>query len=252
MALFGKKYKIGLALSGGAVRGIAHLGVMQAIIEKNINIDILSGTSAGALAGAFYAEGYQPREILDIFSNKNVMDFFHFTFPRSGIFDTMKLKKFLSNNLHTKRIEDLKIPLIIAATNFQKGEINYFDKGILIDSLLASSCIPFLFKTVEIDGMPYIDGGIMDNLPIDPLMGKCKKIIAVHTNPIGEKKKIQNPVQVIERTFHLAIASEIDAKKNEADIFIEPDKLKEFGLFDLKKTREIFTIGYEAALICLS
>ncbi len=249
MGLFGKKYKTGLALSGGAVRGLAHLGVLQALNEKEIKIDIFSGVSAGALAGAFYADGYHPREILDIFSNKKIHDFFRLAFPRSGFFDTKGLKKLLSNNLRTKYVEDLNIPLIIAATNFQKGEIAYFDKGILIDLLVASSSIPLLFKTAEINGISYIDGGIMDNLPIKPLKDKCSKIIAVHTNPIGEKNKIHHPVQVIERAFHLAIASEINVKKTEADVFIEPEKLKEYGLFDLHKANEIFEIGYEAALM---
>lgn len=251
MILFRKKYKTGLALSGGAARGLAHLGVLQVLNEKGIKVDIISGASAGSLAGAFYAEGYDPREILEIFSSKKIYDFFRLAFPRSGFFDIKGLKKFLSKNLHTKNIEDLSIPLIIAATNFQKGEINYFDKGNLIDLLVASSSIPLLFKTAKINSVDYIDGGIMDNLPIKPLIDKCSRIIAVHTNPIGEQKKIHHPVQVIERAFHLAIASEINRKKAEADIFIEPEKLKEFGLFDLNKANEIFEIGYKAAQKCI-
>jgi len=143
----------------------------------------------------------------------------------------------------------LKIPLVVAATNFQKGAITYFDKGLLVDLLLASSSIPLLFETTKIDGIPYIDGGIMDNLPIEPLKKKCKKIIAVHTNPLGEQTKIKNPVQVVERAFHLSIASEIYRKKQDVDVFIEPEKLKNYGLLDLRKAKLIFEIGYEAALV---
>ncbi|MBN2522146.1 MAG: patatin-like phospholipase family protein [Bacteroidales bacterium] len=248
MRIFGKKYKTGIALSGGAVRGIAHLGVLQAIEEKKIKIGMISGTSAGALAGAFYADGFSPKEILNIFSNKKLFEFMRFSFPRSGFFNVTGLKKLLSNTLRTKNIEDLKIPLVVAATNFQKGAITYFDKGLLVDLLLASSSIPLLFETTKIDGIPYIDGGIMDNLPIEPLKNKCKRIIAVHTNPLGEQTKINNPIQVVERAFHLSVASEINSKKQEVDVFIEPEKLKDYGLLDLKKAKSIFEIGYEAAL----
>ncbi|MGD2033758.1 MAG: patatin-like phospholipase family protein [Bacteroidales bacterium] len=246
MGLIGKKYNTGIALSGGAVRGIAHLGIFQAMEENNIKIDIISGTSAGALAGAFIADGFHPQEILEIFSGKKLRELMRLSIPRSGFFNVRGLKEVLTNKLRAKNIEDLNIPLIVAATDFQKGEITYFGKGPLSDILLASSSIPLLFETTKVDGIPYIDGGVVDNLPIKPLKKTCKKIIAVHANPIGRKDKIKNPVQVIERAFHLAVASEISRKKNEVDAFIEPEKLKDFGLLDLKNAKKVYQIGYEA------
>ncbi len=247
MQLFNKRYKTGLALSGGGARGIAHLGILQAMEERKIKINIISGTSAGALAGAFYADGFHPLEILDFFSNRKLYEFMRISFPRSGFFKSDALRKILEKNLRSKYIEDLNIPLIVAATNFQKGKIEYFSKGLLVDLLLASSGIPLLFETTQIDHIPYIDGGIMDNLPLAPLKKICRKTIAAHVNPIGHHEKIRNPVQVMERSFHLAVASEINKKKKEADVFIEPEGLKKYGLLDLRKVKEIYAIGYETA-----
>jgi NTE family protein len=251
MRIFSKKYKTGLVLSGGAVRGIAHLGVLQAIEEKKIAIDIISGTSAGALAGAFFADGYHGNEILEIFIKRKIFEIMHISVQRSGIFKVDGLKKILHSELKARNIEDLQIPLVIAATNFCEGRIEYFEKGLLVDTLIASASIPILFKVASLNQELYIDGGIMDNLPLKPIREKCTIIIAVHANPIGRHEKVKSVIQVAERAFHLAIASEVNSKKNLADIFIEPQELKKFGLLELRKAREIYQIGYEAAMSVL-
>jgi NTE family protein len=242
------KYKTGLVLSGGAVRGIAHLGVFQALEEKNIKIDIISGASAGALAGAFFAEGYHSMEILEIFLKKKIFEIITIAVPRTGLFKVDGLKKILRSQLRSRNIEDLPIPLIISATNFKEGKIEYFNSGPLVESLIASASIPVLFKVARINANYYIDGGIMDNLPIRVIREKCDKLIAVYTNPIGKLEKVKSLIQIAERAFHLAIASEVINKKTLADVFIEPAKLKEYGLLELRKACEIYKIGYEAAM----
>ena len=252
MQIFPKKYRTGIVLSGGAVRGIAHLGVLQALIEKNIDIDIISGASAGALAGAFFSEGYSPYEILDIFSKKKLIELIRIAIPRSGLFKTDGLKKILKNYLKSPTLESLPIPLIVSATNFRDGKIEYFESGQLIDILMASSSIPILFEMPMINGIPYTDGGILDNLPVEPLRNRCRRIIASHVNPLGEQVKVKNPIQVIERTFHMAVASELYRKKDQVDLFIEPRKLINFGLLELKQSKKIFQIGYEGAMEALN
>jgi NTE family protein len=251
MRIFNRKYKTGLVLSGGAVRGIAHLGVLQALEEKKIKIDIIAGASAGALAGAFIAEGYHSGEILEIFLKKKIFEIMSIAVPRTGLFKVERLKSILKSQLKTENIEDLKIPLVISATNFYEGKIEYFDKGPLVETLIASASIPILFELAKLNNKVYIDGGIMDNLPIKPIRDKCEKLIAVYTNPIGKIEKTKNLIQVAERAFHLAIASEVVHKKVMADVFIEPIKLKEYGLLELRKAREIYKIGYEAAVEAL-
>jgi NTE family protein len=248
MQLFPRKYKTGLVLSGGAVRGIAHLGVLQAMEEKKIKIDIVAGASAGALAGAFFCEGYHSAEILDIFLTKKIFEIMRMSILRKGVFKVEGLKKILRLQLKSKSIEDLPKPLIISTTNFCEGKVEYFRKGPLVETLIASATIPVLFEIAKLNDSLYIDGGIMDNLPITAIRNDCDKIIAVYANPIGRIEKAKSLLQIAERAFHLAIASEVIHKKELADVFIEPPKLKQYGLLELRKAREIYKIGYEAAV----
>lgn len=252
MKLFKGKYRTGLVLSGGAARGIAHLGVLEALSEKNIKVDIISGVSAGSIAGALYLDGYHPHEILEFFVNQKIYKMMRISVPRSGFFKIDGLKKILKANLKTKNIEDLEKPLIIATTNYLKAQVEYFTEGPLVDIVLASSSIPVLFEAKKINNVTYIDGGIMDNLPVDPLLGKCKKIIGVHVNPIGELNSPSNPWQVAERSFHMAVASEIRRKQEQMDVFIEPAELTKFGLMELRKAEKIYKVGYEAGISALS
>ncbi len=252
MLKFLKKYKCGLVLSGGAARGFAHLGAIKALQEKNIYPDIISGTSAGAIVGAFYADGFEPEEILEIFDRKKLFDLFRATFPRNGFFRINGLQSLLKENLRSKNIEDLKKKLVICATNIFEGKPEYFSEGNLVDFIIASSSIPILFEAKKIDKTAYIDGGIMDNLPVEPLLNSCRKLIGVHVNPLGKITQVKGMASVAERSFHLAVASEVDSKKIYFDNFIEPPLLKNYGILDLKKRKEIFRIGYEEALKILS
>nr|MDA3780530.1 patatin-like phospholipase family protein [Bacteroidales bacterium] len=239
-----KKYKTGIVLSGGAARGFAHLGVLKALNENNIYPDIISGVSAGALVGAFYADGYSPDDIFEIFSKSSMFDFVKIAMPKNGLLSSKDLDTVLKKNLRAQKFEDLKISLTIAATNLNKGELIYFNSGEIIPPLIASSSIPILFKPVEIEKELYADGGIIDNLPINPLKGKCKKIIAVHVNPIGYNSDIKGIINLAVRSFHLAVGSVVSNVKGKVDIFIEPEELKNYNLMSVKKAKEIFDIGY--------
>jgi NTE family protein len=251
MKLFPRKYRTGLVLSGGGARGIAHLGILEAFSEKNITIDIISGVSAGSIAGALFLDGYHPREILDIFANQKIYKLIRISMPRSGFFKIDGLKKILKANLRARNIEDLEKPLVIAATNYQKAKVEYFTEGPLIDLILASSSIPVLFEAKYLNKVPYIDGGVMDNLPVDPLLGKCKKIIGVHVNPIRETATLSAPWQIAERSFHMAVASEIRRKEELLDLFIEPSELTKFGMLELRKAEKIYQAGYDAGIHAL-
>ncbi len=243
-----KEYKYGLVLSGGAARGFAHIGVLKALHEKNIYPEIISGTSAGAIVGAFYADGYEPEEILEIFNRKKLLDLFRATIPRHGFFRINGLHNLLKDNLRSKNIEDLKKKLIICATNIYEGKAEYLYEGNLVDAVIASASIPVLFEVKKIDSIAYIDGGIMDNLPVEPVKNSCKKLIGVHVNPLGKIDQVKGVASVAERAFHLAVASSLESKKSQFDIFIEPPLLIKFGILDLKKKEEIFQIGYEEAM----
>lgn len=242
-----QKYNIGYVLSGGAARGFAHLGVLKALEEKNIKPDIISGVSAGAIVGAFYANGFSPDQILKIFSGRKVFDLMRITIPRRGIFNIDGLVTIIRDNLKAKTFSELQTPMIITMTDFEKGRVEYVNSGNLVDAVIASSSIPVLFETKEINNTPYVDGGIVDNLPVKPIEKKCKKLIGVHVNPIGSYKNNGGIAKIAERAFHLAIAHEIHLKESLFDLFIEPNKLQKTGYLDVRKGKEIFNIGYTYA-----
>ncbi len=161
-----EKYNIGLVLSGGGARGFAHLGLMQALNEAGIFPDVISGTSAGALAGVLYADGYTPREILHLMNTGSRLDFMRPALPREGLLQIGGIIKILKSCLRAKTFEELKIPLYVTATDLNNGRAEYFSSGILLDPVIASASIPVLFQPVMINDIYYVDGGVLDNLPV--------------------------------------------------------------------------------------
>ena len=242
-----KKYKNGLVLSGGAARGLAHAGVLQALDEEGLQPEIISGVSAGSIVGALYADGYRPAEILEMFLEKSMLNYVKPAMPRQGLLRMTGLEEVLTEKLHAKRIEDLKIPLRITTTDIHSGKALVFSSGQLIPIIIASSSIPVMFVPSVINGLTLVDGGVVDNLPIDPIRNLCDFIVGVHVNPIGNVTEIDGLIDIAERTFNLAVAAQIEKKIEDFDIFIEPHELKNFGLTDVKKAREIFDTGYKEA-----
>ena len=237
-------YDIGLVLSGGAARGFAHLGVLKALEEFNMKPDIISGVSAGAIAGALYADGFAPEEIVEIYTHKSLFEFMQMTVPKTGIFKPTGLKETLKKNLRATRFDQLKIPMVITATNLIEGKSEYFRKGDLVDAIMASSCVPLLFETVMINKVPYIDGGVMNNMPVEPIEHACKKLIGVYINPTGKIDGLKGLMHIAERSFHLAIASEVNTKHKRFDIYIEPEEITAYSFFDMKKAPELLDLGY--------
>ncbi|HEY5469121.1 MAG TPA: patatin-like phospholipase family protein [Bacteroidales bacterium] len=240
------KYKIGLVLSGGGARGFAHLGVMQALNDAGIFPDVISGTSAGALAGVLYADGNTPKEIHKIMNSGSRLDFMRPTLPREGLLQIGGVTKILKTYLHAKTFEELKIPLYVTATDLNNGKAVYFSKGELVNPIIASASIPVLFQPVIINGICYVDGGVLDNLPLRPIENKCNFLIGSFVNPVGYMEKISGLISIAERTFMLSMSKEITEKAKRFDLFIAPLKLGTYGILDPEKAEELFSIGYRA------
>lgn len=241
------KYTIGIVLSGGAVRGFAHLGVLKALHEAEMEPEIISGVSAGSIVGAFYADGFDPSEILEIFEQKKFFELVNLDFKDFGLLDINGLEKLLTDNLRVKNFEDLKKPLYVAATNLLSGSAEYFSEGNIVEKVLASSSIPVLFKPQTIDETPYVDGGLVNNLPLKPIKDKCKKVIGVNVNPIEQNPELNGIRDIAVRSFHISIANSVHHKKDLFDVYFEPKDLKKFGYFNVKDSRELFKIGYNTA-----
>lgn len=240
--------KTGFVLSGGAARGIAHIGVIKALGEMGVKPDMISGTSAGAIIGAFYAAGYDSEAILKIASSTNMFSFTDLQFMKSGLFKPSTLKSQFEKNLKINTFEQLQLPLIVTATDFINAESCYFSEGELIPALLASSAIPGIYLPVEYNGLTLVDGGLLNNFPIEPLIGKCEVIIGIHVNPIPKNIDGLLIRGVIDRSVHIAIGNTVRYKEKQCTLFIEPPQLSKFSLFDTDKAQEIAEIGYNYTL----
>ncbi len=241
-------YAIGLVLSGGGARGFAHLGIAEALREKGIVPDIISGVSAGAIAGAFLAAGKSPRDTFDILKKEGLYKLTKIQIPHNGLMRLDGLLKMICSEIPYERIEDLPIPFYAGTANLTNGEMEYRNSGPLGITVLASSSIPVLFSPVELDDCSYADGGLLDNIPVEPLVGQCHKIIVSNISPLQKPFQITSLIQVIIRTFLMSMHARVDSARDHADLYIEPPELTEFDILSIAHADEMFEIGYQAVM----
>ena len=242
-----KKYKIGLALSGGGIRGLSHAGALLALEEMNIQPAIISGVSAGAIVGALYADGYTPLEIAKMFEDISFKKMTKLIVPEGGFFNINGFERFLSKKLRAQTFEELKIPLRVVATNFDTGISETFHAGELLKPVLASSSIPVLFVPQKINNNHYVDGGLLKNFPVSTIRYDCDLVIGVNAGPLVAKAYKTNIMDVAFRTYHFMFRANTLADKAICDIIIEPDNIYDFDFFESDKIAEIFESGYETA-----
>lgn len=242
------KYERGLVLSGGGARGLAHLGAVKALYEEGYRFDVIIGTSMGAIVGCVLANGHEPDEIIEKLKGNLFLSFFRPDLSANSMLTMNGGRKILEKLLTVKNIEDLSIPFIAVATDLTHGTPCYFEKGDIIDAVIASSSIPVIFPPVVIDGVQYIDGGVLNNLPVRYIRKNCEKIAGFHVNPQnlglqdGEVKGFAN---IADRAFNLCMLSNVLPDIELCDFYLEHDHLDEFTTFDFGKAKEIFEIGYE-------
>jgi NTE family protein len=240
--------KIGIVLSGGGIRGIAHLGVLKAFINAGIKFSHISGTSAGSIAGAFYAAGIDPEEGLDIFIKTRLLRFIRPAVGALGLINIEHTADLLKEYFPDDRIESLKIPMTIAATNFSEGKLVYFTKGPLIRAIQASCCIPGIFKPIMIDDQMYVDGGILNNFPVEPLLDNCDFIIGSSCNHLKPVQSITHITSLMKRAGVMSINKDMEQKAAFCNVLIEPKGMGEISTFDMKKAETIYWLAYEETL----
>lgn len=245
--IFVNMKRIGLVLSGGGVRGIAHLGVIKLLEELNVQISAISGTSAGAIVGAFIADGYRSDAILEIVKSRKFFGFSNLLFGKPGIFNMDGFEQVYNEYFPHNKLESLKIPLHIATTDMIKGESRYFSEGDLSLLLRATSCVPLVFQPIKYNGKVLMDGGILNNFPTEPLLGRMDMIIGVHVNSLSEKMEELHMKDLLDRSFHIAVRGTLRHKATDCAVFIEPPEMSRFGMFDFTRADEIFTFAYHHA-----
>ncbi|MDD2285046.1 MAG: patatin-like phospholipase family protein [Paludibacter sp.] len=245
-------YKIGLALSGGGIRGISHAGVLMAMEELNIKPEIISGVSAGAIVGALYADGYKPLEIAQMFEDIRFKRMTKLDVPAGGFFSIAPFARFIGKKLKAKTFEELTIPFKIVASNFDTGVPETFSEGDLLKPVIASCSIPVLFVPQKIKNNYYVDGGLLKNFPVSTIREDCDLVIGVNVGPLVAQKYKVNIMDVAFRTYHFMFRANTIADKEICDIIIEPENIYDFDLFETDKVMEIFDLGYQTAIQVLN
>ncbi len=245
--LFNKKHELGLVLSGGGVKGAAHIGVLQALEEHDIKPTCISGTSAGALAGAFYACGYSAAEIFKLINEQNFFKLNALTWDHPGMIDIEKFFSAFLPYFENKTFESLNIELQVATTDIISGKLKIFNSGPLLKPLLASCAFPFIFAPVVIDDVLYSDGGIINNFPTKHVTNTTNKTLGVYVSPLRKitKNQLNSAIAVADRAYRITNRYESLNKLEDCTWIINPPELENYGTFTLSKIEDIYKIGYK-------
>jgi NTE family protein len=277
-----KRPKIGLVLSGGGAKGFAHIGVLKVLEEAGVKIDYIGGTSMGAVVGGLYASGYSATQIDSIFYHTDFDELLQDYIPRSsknfyekknnevyavvlpfhkfkigipialskGMYNYSLLTRLTHNVRHVRDFSKLPIPFLCIATDIEKGEEVILNSGYLAQAMLASSAFPSLFSPVEIDGKLLIDGGVINNYPVEELrkMG-ADIIIGVDVqDDLKDRKSLNDATRILVQITNLDMIKKMEEKTKITDIYIKPN-VTEFGVISFDQGKEIIKKGEEAALL---
>ncbi len=218
--------KIGLALGGGAARGFAHVGVIAALEEAGIKVDLVTGTSAGSLVGAIYASGRNAAQLQEIALKMEEAEITDWTLPffNRGILRGEALSNYINRQVNNKLIESLPMPLGIVATDLKNGQGVLFVQGDTGRAVRASSAVPSVFTPVKIGEREFVDGGLVAPVPVKyaKLMG-ADLIIAVDISAAPEGNAFDGTVAVLLQTFAIMGKSINEYALQGADIVVRPE-----------------------------
>lgn len=274
------KPKIGLVLSGGGAKGLAHIGVLKVIDSLGIKVDYVGGTSMGAIIGGLYASGYSGKQLDSIFQNvdtealiqdyvprgaKNFyekrndeiyaltlpFDRFKLGLPTAlsrGMYNFNLLSRLTKHVAHVKDFDELPIPFLCIATNVETGKEVVLDKGVLPQSMIASGAIPSLYNPIEIDGNLLVDGGVVNNYPIEKIRNKGADIIIGVDVQDGLKKRenLKGATGVLVQITNFSMIEKMEKKREQTDIYIKPD-IKNYTVLSFDQGKEIIPKGVEAS-----
>ncbi|MDP9147397.1 MAG: patatin-like phospholipase family protein [Acidobacteriota bacterium] len=242
--------KIGLALSGGFARGIAHIGVLRVLRDAGIHIDAVAGTSVGALIGAAYCAGTPLEEMERIGLHTSFTDFGRWTPSWLGLATNQRLEKYLARLTPAKHFEDLITPLAIAATDINAGITIYYTRGPIVPPLRGSCAYPGLFVPIQFEDRMLVDGFLTSPVPVEgALLLGMDIVIAVYL----EAANMETPrtfTDVLSRSFSIIQRHSDLAWRQQADVVIEPD-MKSFVWDDFTRTPELVAAGADAAVAAL-
>lgn len=244
-----KSPKVGIAFGGGGARGFSHIGVLMAFEKFDIKPEIISGVSAGSIASALYGAGLSPQDMIQCFSDANKFtDFTEWAIPKEGFFKLTKFGKLLESWLPVKNLEEMKIPTVICATNIDKGTSVGWCKGEIVPRVLASCSMPVVFNPIRINGVNYVDGGVLRNLPAWAIRDFCKVLYGSNCSPLNRDYSYKHSIlDVALRTYQLMAKANVLQDIYMCDHIIMPTEISSTKTFDLSSLKRNVTYGYDAA-----
>jgi NTE family protein len=243
-----KNLKLGLALGGGAARGFAHIGVLQVLEEEGIKPQMVVGTSAGSVVAAFYASGKTGQQLQWL---ADTMDESQFTdwanpFTGRGMLRGEALGKYINSQLNGMKIEDMKLPLGIVATDLRTGDGVLFRRGDVATAVRASSAVPSVFEPVRIAGKDYVDGGLVSPVPVRyaKQMG-ADLVLAIDISSRPEDAKTSDMLKVLLQTFSIMGKSISQLELVQADVVVRP-ALPDIGSTEFSARKKSIEAGRAA------
>ncbi|MGM9804829.1 MAG: patatin-like phospholipase family protein [Candidatus Aphodosoma sp.] len=251
-----QRKNVGIVLSGGGALGFAHIGVLQALEDNGIKPQVISGTSMGALIGAMYANGMSPQDIFEMVKAEQLNKLGSFldisvrnTRKILGASSQDKLHDILLRYLPHDSFDSLQMPFYLCVTNLSDAQMVIMHRGNrLVEYLQGSSCIPGCFAPTVIDGKYYVDGGIYNNLPAQPIRKLCKILIASDVNAAENRKEITSMGDVMSRSLSLLIYENTKEGRNMCDYLINVPVNHSYKTTDYNKFYEIYQIGYSSGM----
>ena len=243
------KIDFALVLSGGGVKGFAHIGLLKALEEKNLSPTMVSGTSFGAIVGAYHCAGYSADDIYLKLKKAKFIDPFSFTIRKAGLINIEKLTSFYAQDFPENSFSALKKKLFITSSVMNKNKLVIHHEGELIKKVLASSCFPGVYAPVMIDGELHMDGGITCNFPSEPFIDSDLPTLGSYVCFVGDRtaSEINTTIRLLVRSSQIMLWHMSEPKFNQMDYLFCPEDLSKVGFFDARKIEEAYQIGYEKA-----
>lgn len=244
-----RKPHLGLALGGGGARGFSHVGVFMAMEEFGLRPDIMAGVSAGSIAATLYSSGLTPKDIIKCFDETHrFTDYTEWTIPKDGLLKLTPFAKMLESWLSVKYLEDLSIPTVVCATNLDRGTSVGWCRGEIVPRVLASCSIPIVFQPITINGVNYVDGGVLRNLPAWPIRDYCKTLIGSNCSPLNRQYSYKRSIiDTALRTYQLMSKANVLQDIKLCDYVISPASISKIKTFDMTSFNDNATAGYEVA-----
>ncbi len=246
------KKRIGLCLSGGSALGFAHIGVLQALEDLHIYPDEVSGASMGSLIGTFYAIGYKPSEMLELIKEEKLFKItklmnFKPNFWQTGFASHSLIRNLIKELYPSNNSQDLKIPMNVCVSNITTAQSEIIQETDDIGLAVAASCsIPGIFNSVRMNESNYVDGGLLNNFPAQPLKENCDIIIGSDVIPhISNNEKLSSR-EVLTSSMRVLIHSNSQEGRELCDYLIEPKAIEEYNEFSYESYKEIYNYGYRS------